>query len=181
MLKHIENSECHNRWTIQHLNKLAEECSGMVHFIIPGRETWFRAGAPPLKAKQADSDSQHRAFKCSICDKRYVRSSQLKEHLEEQECSHDYPSVLRCPWCPDSGFKRLSELFDHLERQRCQRGENWVRSLVQSLKKKFEDIGVQRRLDKDSVRLRADKERTGRKLCVETRNLDDHELEHWRD
>lgn len=175
MLRHIENNECHNHWTIQHLNKLAEECNGSAHFIIRGRETWFRAGAPPLRAKNTDQDPYNDFFVCSICDEDFERQSQLKKHLQDEECSQDYPSVVQCPSCPGHCFERLSELFEHFERQGCQRGKTLVPSLVQSLEEKFEDSGVQKRLDKVSYELRADATKPGR-LYVETRMLDDDEV-----
>lgn len=161
MLEHIENNECHNRWTIQHLNALAEKCTESALFIIPGRELWFLAGAPPLKPKQTDYIPYHNFFVCSICDKEFGRESRFREHLEGQECSRDYPSVLQCPRCPNYGFKRLSELFRHFEEQDCHGGRGWVASFVQNLKRRFEDPGVQRRLDRDRVWLRADKRRPG--------------------
>ena len=159
MLEHIENNECHYGWTIQHLNALAEECRELARFIIPGQELWFRAGAPPRKTKQTDYRPYDDVFVCSICAEEYKSRSQLREHLKEQECSHDYPSVLRCPQCPDTGYQRLSELFGHLEE--CHSWGGRVASLVQSLQRKFEDPGVQRRLDMCCVRLRASKRRPG--------------------
>lgn len=161
MLEHIENNECHYRWTIQHLNALAEECTESARFIIPGRELWFLAGAPPLKPKQTDYIPYHGVFVCSICDKVYERESQFREHLKGQDCSQDYPSVLQCPRCPNTAFERLSELFRHFEEQICHSGRGWVEILVQSLERSFEDPGVQRRLDRNCIRLRADRRRPG--------------------
>ena len=178
MLKHLENHECHNDWTIQHLNALAEECTGSTRCIIPGRGTWFRAGAPPLKPKKADRDPYDGFFICSICRMGYERESQLKEHLNDRECSHDYPSVLQCPLCPGTGFERLSELFEHLEHRGCWHEDRRLANMVQSLERKFEDPGVQKRLDKESYRLKADESRRG-KLYVRTRLLDDDEV-RWR-
>ena len=175
MFKHIENNECRNHWTIQHLNKLAEECNGSAQFIIPGREAWFRAGAPPLKAKNTDQDPYNESFVCSICDDDFERHFQLKKHLQDGDCSHEYPSVVQCPSCPEHGFERLSELFEHFDRQEFQRGKWLIPSLVQSLKEKFKDSGVQWRLDKDSYELRADATKPGR-LCVKVRVLDDDEV-----
>lgn len=36
MLRHIGDHECHDPGKIRHLNELAEESSGLGHFIIPG-------------------------------------------------------------------------------------------------------------------------------------------------
>ncbi len=49
MLKHIENNECHNDSTLQHLNALAEQRNGSAQFIIPQRRECVHAGAPPFK------------------------------------------------------------------------------------------------------------------------------------
>lgn len=178
MLRHLENNECHNHWTIQHLNKLAAECNGSAHFIIQGRETWFRAGAPSLTPRW--TDPYHGFYGCSFCGEDFERQSQVKKHLQDGECRNNYPSVVQCPSCPGHGFDKLSKLFEHLERQGCQRGKKLVPSLVQSLKEKFEDSGVQWRLDKDSYELRVDETRPGR-LYVETRMLDDEELRRRED
>lgn len=182
MLKHIENNQCRNHWTIQHLNALALECDGFWHLIHAGRETSFRAGAPPLDTKGSDYIPRHHTFVCPICREEYERESQLKEHLKEGECSKDYPSVLQCTWCPGTGFKRLSELFGHFERKRGRCDQRWAASLANSLEKKFEDSGVQQRLNRDVHELRADPKRPGKgKLKVETRSLDDDELRDYYD
>ena len=161
MVKHIENNECRCGWTIQHLNALAEECNELAYFIIPGRTPWFRAGAPPLKPEQTDCSPYDNLYVCPVCDEEYEREYQLREHLKGRECSHDYPSVLRCPWCRDAGFERLSQLFEHLERPGCRCDWRLVASLVKRLKRNFEDPRVQRsverRLERDSIRLQADK------------------------
>lgn len=161
MLEHIENNECHYHWTIQHLNALAAECPESARFIIPGREVWFVAGAPPLKPKQTDYIPDHGVFVCSICDEAYERESHFREHLKRKECSQDYSSVIHCRRCPNTGFERLSELFRHFEEQKCHSGEVWVASFVQSLERGFEDPWVQRRLERDCIRLRADRRRPG--------------------
>ena len=175
MLQHIEDNECHDGWTIQHLNKLAAECKGSEQFIIPGRKTWFRAGAPPLKPKKTEYDP-YVLFCCPICKTGYEEESELKQHLKEQECSSDYPSVLHCPRCPDSGFERLSELFKHLlEGHNIRYRESSLEKWVQSLEKKFQEPGVQRNLDKNPVELHSDRRRPG-KLCVVITSLDTDEL-----
>lgn len=179
MLRHIENKECHNQWTIQHLNALAEESNRSAHFIIPGRGTYFRAGAPPLKPMNTDHEPYQDVYVCSICGEDYGRKSQLKRHLQNRECSHDHPSVLRCPSCPDYGFQRPSELSEHFERQGCQYGETQVTNLLKSLERNLEDPRVQWRLDKDLSRLRAHESKPGR-LRVDTRVLDNDEVRRLR-
>ena len=180
MLRHIENHECRSHWTIRQINALVEECNGFARFIIPGRQDWFRAGAPPLKPQKIDHDQYDNCFICSICGEFYETKSQLTEHLKERECSYDYPSVLRCPSCPESGFERLSDLVQHLEQQRCQTGcaKVWMTGLVQSLKRKFEDPGAQRRVEMDQYQLLVDERRPGR-LRVNTRHLYDDEFRLW--
>ena len=181
MLKHIENGECRNGWTIQHLNKLAEECNACAYFLIRERRWWFRAGAPPLKPKPTDYRPHDGFFVCSICDEMFEREFQLREHLREQVCSRDYPSVLQCPRCPNTGFQRLSELFKHFERPECQCDRRLVESLAHSLKRKLEDIGVQERLDRDPVRLRADRRRPGRlRLIRSYEDFEDGELDLYQ-
>ena len=133
-----------------------------------------------MKPKDTDYDRYDHVFVCPICDEDYAKQSHLKKHLQDRECSHDYPSVLRCPSCPDYGFERLSELFEHFGRQGCQRGDKWVENLVQSLEKKMENPRVQLRLDKDYSRLQADENRPGR-LRVDTRVLDDDEVRRLRE
>ena len=163
MLKHIENNECRYGWTIQHLNALAEECNELAYFIIPERILWFRAGAPPLKPEQTDYSPYDDLYVCPVCDEEYERGHQLREHLKGRECSYDYPSVLRCPWCPNAGFERLSQLFEHLERPGCRSDRRLVASLIECLRRTFEDPrvqqSVQQRLERDSIRLQADKGR----------------------
>ena len=149
MLKHIEDNEYRNDWNIRQLNTLAAECSALVSFIIPNRLGWFRAGAPPWKPKQTDYDPYDDVYICPNCDEEYEMVSELRKHMKEQECSHNYPSVLRCPWCPGFGFERLSELFKHLESRDCRRDRRdlLVEDLEESLRRRFEDVRVQRRLN----------------------------------
>ncbi len=183
MQKHIENNECHNDWTIQHLNALAEECNGSAQFIIPQRRECVHEGAPPFKSKKRTGyDPYDYYLVCPNCDELFERESQLKEHLRTRECSHTGPSVLRCSSCPDYRFERLSDLFEHLERRRCRtaRKDQCVTGLAQSLKRRFEDPAVQRGLDNDYLRLRADERRPGRR-CADYPGLDDNELRRWRD
>ena len=162
MVKHIENNECRYRWTIQHLNALAGECNELAHFIIPERILWFWAGAPPLKPDSTDYSPYDDLYKCPVCNEEYERGYQLREHLKGRECSYGYPSVLRCPWCPYTGFERLSQLFEHLERPGCQCDRRLVASLIECLKRNFEDPRVQRsvqqRLERETIRLQADKD-----------------------
>ena len=155
MLRHIENNECRSHWTTRQINTLAEECNGFSRFIIPGRQDWFRKGAPPLKPQKFDYDEYNDCYLCSNCDEPYENMSELREHLQERECSYDYPSVLRCPSCPKSGFERLSDLVQHLEQWNCQTGRAnaWMAGLFQSLQRKFEDLGVQRRMEMDQDEL----------------------------
>ena len=161
MVKHIENNECRFGWTIQYLNALAEECNELAPFIIPERILWFRAGAPPLKPDQTDYNPYDDLYVCSVCNEEYERGHQLREHLKERECSYAYPSVLQCPRCPDTGFERLSQLFDHFERPGCQCDRRLVASLIECLKRNFEDPrvqrSVQRRLERNYIRLQADR------------------------
>ena len=163
MVKHIENAECLYGWTIRHLNALAEECNELAHFIIWERILWFRAGAPPIKPEQTDYSPYDNLYVCPVCDEVYESGHQLKEHLKGRECSYGYPSVLRCPWCPETGFERLSQLFEHLERPGCQCDRRLVASLIECLTRKFGDPrvlqSVQRRLERYTIRLQADKGR----------------------
>ena len=180
MPKYIKNNECHK---MQHLKALAEECDGSAQCILPQRRECVHAGAPPFKSKRrTDYDPYDYYLVCPNCDELFERESQLKEHLKKRECSHTYLSVLRCPSCPDYRFERLSDLFEHLERRRCRtaREDQCVTGLAQSLKRRFEDPAVQRGLDKDYYRLRADGRRPGR-WCADHPGLDDEELRRWRD
>ena len=162
MVKHIENNECRYSLTIQHLNALAGECNELAHFIIPERILWFWAGAPPLKPDPTDYSPYDDLYVCPVCNEEYERGYQLREHLKGRECSYGYPSVLRCPWCPYTGFERLSQLFEHLERPGCQCDRRLVASLIECLKRNFEDPRVQRsvqqRLERVTIRLQADKD-----------------------
>lgn len=164
MLRHIEDNECRNNWTIQYLNALAEECNGSVQLIIPRRGCWFRAGAPPLKPRGIDYKPYEGCFTCSICDEDYELRFELKEHLKERGCCYDYPCVLQCPSCPDYEFERLSEFLERLECQRYRTAcaKRWLAGLAQRLERKFEDPRVQRRLGDDSYGLRADGRIPGR-------------------
>ena len=162
MVKHIEDNECPCGWTTQYLNALAAECNELAHFIVLEREPWFRAGAPPLKPDQTDYSPYDDLYSCPICNKEYERGYQLREHLKGQECSYAYPSVLRCPWCPDQGFERLSQLFEHLEWPGCRCDRRLVANLIECLKRNFEDPRVQRsvqqRLEREPIRLQADRD-----------------------
>lgn len=180
MLRHIENHECRSNWTIRHINALAENCNGFARFIIPGRQDLFREGAPPLKPYRDDHNQYDNYFLCPICEDIYETKSQLKEHLKERECSYYYPSVLRCPSCPESGFERLSDLVQHLEQQRCQTGcaKAWMIGLVQSLKRKLEEPGAQRKMEMDEHQRLVDERRPGR-LRVNIRDLYDDEFRLW--
>ena len=174
MLRHIENHECRSHWTIRQINALAEKCNGFSRFIIPGRQDWFRRGAPPLKPQKNDYDRYNDCYLCPNCDEIYENMSELKEHLEERECSYDYPSVLRCPSCPESGFERLSDLVQHLEQRNFQTGcaKAWMTGVFQSLKRKFEDAGAQRRTEMDQDELLVG-ERRPRGSRVNMRNFYD--------
>ena len=174
MLRHIENRECRSQWTIRQVNALAEKCNGFSRFIIPGRQDLFRKGAPPLKPQKNDYDQYNDCYLCPNCDELYENMSELKEHLKERECSYDYPSVLRCPSCPESGFERLSDLVQHLEQRSFQTGctETWMIDLFQSLKRRFEDLGAQRRMEMDQDELLIG-ERRPRRSRFNTRNLYD--------
>ena len=161
MIEHIENNECRYGWTIQYLNAMAEECKELAFFIIQERILWFRAGAPPLKPKHTDYTPYDRLYLCPVCGEEYKRGHQLREHLKGRECSYDYPSVLRCLWCPDAGFERLSQLFEHLQRPGCRCDRRLFAGIVECLKRKFEDPRVQqrvrRRLEGESIHLQADR------------------------
>ena len=174
MLRHIENRECRSHCTIRQINALAEKCNGFSHFIIPGRQDLFRDGAPPLKPQKIDYDQYDDCYFCSNCDEPYENMSELKEHLKERECSYDYPSVLRCPSCPRSGFERLSDLVQHLEQRNCQTGftKALMTGLFQSLKRKLEDLGAQRRMEMDQDEFLVD-ERRPRRSRVNPRNFHD--------
>ena len=178
MLRHIENHECRSHWTIRQINALAEKCNGFSRFIIPGRQDWFRKGAPPLKPQKIDYDQYNDCYICSNCDELYENMSELKEHLEERECSYDYPSVLRCPSCPKSGFERLSDLVQHLEQRKTGCAKAWMISLFHSLERKFEDLGAQRRKEMDQDEFLVD-ERRPRRSRVNTRKY--HDDEFWLD
>ena len=162
-MKHIEDNECRYGWTIEQLNALAERCNDLEQFIIPGRRRWFWAGAPPLKPGQTDYSPNEHLYVCPVCDEVYERGHELREHLKGRECSFGYPSVLRCPWCPHTGFERLSQLFEHLERPGCQCDRRSVARLMECLKRKFEDPRVQREvrqmLERESFRLQLDENR----------------------
>ena len=87
----MENHECRSNWTIRQINALAEKCNGFARFIIPGRQEYFREGAPPLKPYRTNHDQYDNYFPCPNCNDVYERKSQLKEHLKERECSYYYP------------------------------------------------------------------------------------------
>ena len=161
-MKHIEDNECPCGWKTQHLNALAAECNELTHFIILGRELWFWAGAPPLRPDQTDYSPYDDLYMCPVCGEEYERGYRLREHLKGRECSYDYPDVLRCPRCPETGFERLSQLFEHLERPGCQCDRRLATSFLECLKRNFEDPRVQRRvqrmLERYSIRLQADKD-----------------------
>lgn len=163
MVKHIENNECRSGWTIKHLNAMAESCNELGFFINHERRLWFRAGAPPLKPEGNDYSPRDDLYVCPVCFEEYETWHQLREHLKGRECSHDYPSVLRCPWCPGAGFERLSQLFKHFEGLECRCDRRLVANLVGCLKRNFEDPrmqrSVQRRLKRKSIWLQADKDR----------------------
>lgn len=160
-MKHIEDNECRYGWTIKHLNALAFQCDQLRQLIIPEREWWFWAGAPPLKPDQTDYSPDDHLYVCTVCDEEYERGHELREHLKGRECSYDYPSVLQCPRCPHTGFERLSQLFEHLERPGCRGDRRSVGILTECLKRKFEDRrvrrNVQRMLERVSIRLQFDR------------------------
>ena len=159
-MKHIEDNECCSGWTIKHLNELAYQCYDLEQFIIPDRGVWFVAGAPPLKPDPTDFSPHNNLYVCPVCHKEYGRGHELREHLKGRECSHGYPSVLRCPGCPHTGFERLSQLFEHLEWPGCQSNRRSVARLVERIKRNFEDPrvrrDVQQMLERDPIWLQFD-------------------------
>ena len=85
MLRQFEDNNFRNNWTIQHLNALAEERNGSGQCLIPRRRDRFRAGAPPLNARELAYDPYEDYFTCSTCDEDYESECELKQHLKEGE------------------------------------------------------------------------------------------------
>jgi hypothetical protein len=116
MIIHLENGGCSAGWTIQHLNTIAEYCTGFAQNLIKERSPWFRAGAPRKYSSRGDYVPS-RGWVCYICDTEHINGIWLTEHLQNSH-TEDYPDVLSCPCC-NTAFTKISGLLQHIETQKC--------------------------------------------------------------
>ncbi len=127
MIVHLENGGCFSpctpwaSWNIQHVNAIAEECTGFSRNVIRDLIPWFRAGGPRKYAYIGDYVLA-RGWICCICEAAFDYNVALTTHLQTShlQTSHSkqYPDVIRCSECRQK-FMKISGLLQHIETPKC--------------------------------------------------------------